>query len=236
MAPKSRDTFPVREGIPRLMVPYPPLRHRFWAWVYNRTAFAYDWGVAVAWQWKLGGQPIHRQTYLEKIQLEPGDLVLETAVGTGSNFEFLPAHAQYVGLDISYQMLRRCARNLKKWGRNAQLIQGDAQRLPFLDDVFDAVYHMGGLQFLTHPQHALAEALRVTKPGGRIWMIDEAYSIPALLRHIADRKQGVRGQPLSPQQKMEALPHLLPATAEDIHAELISNGELYMLSYRKRNV
>ncbi len=234
-APHTGDSFPIQGNIPRLIAPQTPFRHRFWAWVYNQIAFAYDWGVAVAWQWKLGGQPIDRHAYLDNIQLNPGELVLETAVGTGANIEFLPTHAEYVGLDISYPMLRRCARRLKKAGRNAYLVQGDAQWLPFFDDTFDAVYHMGGLQFLANPHHALTEALRVTKPGGRIWMIDEAYAFPTLLTQVSERKQGFHARTLSPlQQGTEILEQSLPATAEDIHTELISNGELYLLSYRKR--
>lgn len=201
-----------------------PFRHRFWAWVYNRTAFAYDWGVSFAWRLPLGGQPIDRQAYLEKIDLHPGMQVLETAVGTGANLQHFPAHAQYVGLDISYAMLRRCQDNLARWGREAALVQGDAQTLPFREGVFDAVVHMGGLQFLTQPQRALEEAWRVTRPGGRIWIVDEAYSIPGLVRRSA-RVPETTGA--------DALRSLIPALSDDIHAELISHGELYFLSFRK---
>ncbi|NUM48869.1 MAG: methyltransferase domain-containing protein [Anaerolineales bacterium] len=226
------ERFPVEDGIPRLLPPQIPFRHRFWAWVYNQTAFAYDWGVAFAWGLKLGGQPIERRTYLEKIKLKPDALVLETAVGTGLNIQQLPAHARYVGLDISFAMLQRCQKNLAGWGREATLVQGDAQWLPFREGVFDAVYHMGGLQFLAEPQRALAEALRVTKPGGHIWMVDEAYSVPRLVRHARGM---IPPRGTAPAQTgVEALSALVPPSADDIHAELISNGELYFLSFRKR--
>ena len=225
LASAQGEVFPVRHGIPRLVGARLPFRHRFWAWVYNRTAFAYDWGVSFAWRLSLGGQPIDRQAYLEKIDLHPGEWVLETAVGTGANLQHFPSHAHYVGLDISYAMLRRCQDNLARWGREAALVQGDAQALPFREGVFDAVVHMGGLQFLTHPQQALEEAWRVTRPGGRIWMVDEAYSIPSLVRRSAR-------PPLA--TGAEALRSLVPALSDDIHAELISHGELYFLSFRKR--
>jgi SAM-dependent methyltransferase len=227
IAPQTGETFGVHAGMPRLLPARTPFRHRFWAWVYNRMAFAYDWGVAVAWRLPLGGQPIDRHAYLEKIDLQPGELVLETAVGTGANLQHLPAHARYVGLDISLAMLRRCQKNLARWGRKAALVQGDAQALPFRDGVFEAVYHMGGLQFLTAPHTALAEAWRVTRPGGRIWIVDETYSIPGLVRRSPDRGR-------LPSGGVEALRGLVPAPAIDIHAELISNGELYFLSFRKR--
>ncbi|GAB4579451.1 MAG: class I SAM-dependent methyltransferase [Anaerolineales bacterium] len=227
VAPKHGATFPIREGIPTLMMAHIPFSHRFWAWVYNRTAFAYDWGVAFAWRLPLGGHPIDRQAYLEKIEIHPGAWVLETAIGTGANLQHLPAHARFVGVDVSFNMLRQCQKNLVRWRREADLIHADAQALPFQAGIFDVVYHMGGLQFTAQPQQALAEALRVTKPGGRIWMIDEAYSIPRLVRCSAG------GKAIPHEVGLNELITLVPASADNIHAEWISDGELYLLHYRK---
>ena len=47
-------------------------------------------------------------------------------------------------------------------------VQGDAMKLPFADGEFDAVTISFGLRNVQHPQKALAEMYRVTKPGGRI--------------------------------------------------------------------
>ena len=235
IAEECGERYPIRQGIPSLVqTKSTPIRHRFWAWVYNRIAFAYDWGVSIAWKWKLGGQPIERLSYLEKIDIQPGSLVLETAVGTGANLRALPNHARYIGLDISFNILRQCQKNLQRWDRAAELIHGDAQFLPFGEGLFDVVYHMGGLQFLTDPQQAFAEALRVVKPGGRIWMIDETYSIPALGRRIPDRVRMPRQSFTHPGRAVDNLPGLVPPPAEDVRAELISNGELYILSFRKK--
>lgn len=217
--------FPIREGIPCLLPVQAPLRHRFWGWVYNRMAFAYDWGVAFAWRLPLGGHPIEREAYLEKIEIAPDAWVLETAVGTGANLRHLPAAAHYVGLDISLGMLKCCQKNLARWGREAALVQGDAQMLPFREGTFDAVVHMGGMQFLARPQAALAEALRVVNPGGRIWIVDEAYSIPGLAR---------RGGGKGTASPLDTLQALVPSSATEIHAEWISNGELYFLRFRKK--
>ncbi|HLF90620.1 MAG TPA: methyltransferase domain-containing protein [Anaerolineales bacterium] len=236
IAQESGEAFPVRDGIPSFVISKKtPHSHRLWAWVYNQVAFAYDWGAAVTWKYKLGGQSINRQTYLEKIHIQSEAIVLETAVGTGANIHALPAHAHYIGLDISLNMLRRCQHNLAIWEREVELIHGDAQTLPFAENQFDVVVHMGGLQFIKAPQKALSEALRVTKPGGRIWMIDEAYSIPSLIRRVPEQERTRLGQrqPLSA-RVVEMLPNIVPPPAVDINAELISNGELYMLSFRKK--
>ena len=236
IAQESGQAFPIHDGIPSFVISKKtPYTHRLWAWVYNRIAFAYDWGAAVAWKYKLGGQPIQRQTYLEKIHIQSDAIVLETAVGTGANIYALPAHARYIGLDISLNMLRRCQHNLAIWEREGELIHGDAQALPFAENLFDVVYHMGGLQFIKAPQQALSEALRVAKPGGRIWMIDEVTSIPSLVGRAPGRVRTRLGQWLThPGRAVEMLPNIVPHPAADINAELISNGELYMLSFRKK--
>lgn len=223
----ARAAFPVRNGIPSLF----PLsarspRHRFWEWVYNRVAFAYDWGVEVGWKLKLGGHPISRQAYIETIRIAPGDLVLETAVGTGANLLLLPQHARYVGLDISFNMLLRCQKNLAGAGRKAELVHGDAQFLPFKSNLFDVVFQMGAMQFLSDPGMALAEALRVAKPGGRIWIVDESYSLPTVLKRARSAPAAPRG--------IRALAQVVPPPGEHIQVESLCNDELYHLSFRKK--
>ncbi|MFQ5617209.1 MAG: class I SAM-dependent methyltransferase, partial [Anaerolineales bacterium] len=217
----------LQDGVPSFLEAQTPKRHKFWEWVYNRVAFGYDLGVRIGWQLALGGAPIERRSYIDKIRVRPGDRVLETAAGTGANIGLLPNHAHYFGLDISRNMLHRCQKNLHKWGREAELIHGDAQFLPFRDGVFDVVYHVGGIQFFDAPREGIREMLRAAKPGGRIWVIDETYSLPRTLKRALgnrapSRPGGVAG-----------LRWLAPPTGEDARIEIISKGELYCLSFKK---
>jgi len=46
-------------------------------------------------------------------------------------------------------MLRRCQRNLERWRRRAYLFHSVAERLPFSRDVFDCVFHVGGINHFT---------------------------------------------------------------------------------------
>jgi ubiquinone/menaquinone biosynthesis C-methylase UbiE len=225
----GRQRYPYRDGIFTFLPDGPaPIRHRFWQWVYDRLAFGYDWGVRFAWGLPLGGSPIRRADYLDRIEIQPGQAVLDTAAGTGGNIEHLPDHADYTLLDISRNMLTACKNNLHRWGRHAYLVQADAARLPFYSDSFDAAIHMGGLQFLSNPAEGIFEMCRVTRPGGLVWIIDEAYSIPRL---VSQPRYKLLRQPS--RDKIERLRELLPPNAVDIQIELISGGELYYLHFRK---
>lgn len=99
------------------------------------------------------------------VAVQPGEQVLDLAAGTGTSSEpFAAAGAQVVPCDFSLGMLGA--------GRRARprlpFVAGDATRLPFADAAFDAVTISFGLRNVVDPDVALAEMLRVTRPGGRL--------------------------------------------------------------------
>jgi demethylmenaquinone methyltransferase/2-methoxy-6-polyprenyl-1,4-benzoquinol methylase len=69
-----------------------------------------------------------------------------------------------VALDFSPGMIAEGRRRYPK----IEFIEGDAEKLPFADDTFDAVTISFGLRNVEHPKVALAEMYRVLKPGGRL--------------------------------------------------------------------
>ena len=84
--------------------------------------------------------------YLDELEVKDGDRVLEVSVGTGRNLQFLPRGAQYFGLDISWGMLKQCQRNARKWNLDVALFMGNAECLPFKKELFDVVFHFGGIK------------------------------------------------------------------------------------------
>jgi demethylmenaquinone methyltransferase / 2-methoxy-6-polyprenyl-1,4-benzoquinol methylase len=103
----------------------------------------------------------------------PGDRVLDLAAGTGTSaLSFTATGADCVACDFSLGMLRagqsrRAGRPPRGGGRLAP-VAGDALRLPFRDEAFDAVTISFGLRNVASPGAALAEMRRVTRPGGRL--------------------------------------------------------------------
>ena len=115
---------------------------------------------------------------------QPGELVLDLAAGTGtSSRTFTAGGATCVACDFSLGMLQVGARRMRSPGRRAEaarpqaggaggpglrFVAGDALQLPFRDQAFDAVTISFGLRNVADPGAALAEMLRVTRPGGRL--------------------------------------------------------------------
>ena len=107
---------------------------------------------------------------LEMLDLSPGDAVLDVACGPG-NFTRSFARAVgeagvVVGLDASLSMLERALQ--EGVPPNVAYVRGDATRLPFADEAFDAVCCFAALYFISDPLRALDEMTRVLKPGGRV--------------------------------------------------------------------
>ena len=100
-----------------------------------------------------------------------GAHALDLGAGTGDlAHEFHRAGAaRVVGLDVSAAMLLRAQ---EKYGGEADWAQGDALRLPFADESFDALASAFVLRNLVDLPAALAEMARVLRPGGRLVALD----------------------------------------------------------------
>lgn len=113
-----------------------------------------------------GGKLIDRRektAVLEALGPLEGKRILEIACGTG-RFTVLLADqgAEVVGLDISEPMLQRGRRKADGDGA-PEFIRGDASRLPFPDDHFDAVVAMRFFHLTENPHAFLAEMRRVSR-------------------------------------------------------------------------
>ncbi len=124
-----------------------------------------------------------------------GGNVLISGIGTGLDLPHLPPDNQYVGLDLTRAMLDRAT--ARQHPLQLTLVQGDSQRLPFDDASFDHVILHLILAVVPHPEHCLAEAARVLKPGGTLQVLDKFLRpdekapmrrlANILIRHIATR-------------------------------------------------
>ena len=101
--------------------------------------------------------------------------------------EHLPGWVRGVGVDLSAGMLERARRRRAELGmRGLDLRVMDARRLGFPDGSFEAVYLPLILTVVEDGARVLAEASRVTAPGGRIVVADrfwpEGRARPAVAR------------------------------------------------------
>ena len=123
----------------------------------------------------LGQDRWWRRVVAREVGARRGQLVLDLAAGTGtSSVTFTTAGANCVACDFSLGMLRVGDRRLRsspppRPGAGAvRFTAGDALALPFGDGVFDAVTISFGLRNVASPATAIAELLRVTRPGGKL--------------------------------------------------------------------
>jgi ubiquinone/menaquinone biosynthesis C-methylase UbiE/DNA-binding transcriptional ArsR family regulator len=127
--------------------------------------------------------------------LEPENLsdLLDIGTGTGRILELFGKHGvNAVGLDASREMLAVARANLAKAGvANCYVRQGDMYRLPWNGPSFDAVTIHQVLHFADEPGHAIAEAARVLRPGGKLVIADFApHQLDQLRTQHAHRRLG----------------------------------------------
>jgi SAM-dependent methyltransferase len=102
-------------------------------------------------------------------RIRAGQRVADLACGTGVvAVTAARLGASVTGLDLTPELLTRARLNANTAGVQIDFHEGDVERLPFEDAQFDVVVSQFGHMFAPRPEVALAEMLRVLKPGGTL--------------------------------------------------------------------
>jgi demethylmenaquinone methyltransferase / 2-methoxy-6-polyprenyl-1,4-benzoquinol methylase len=113
---------------------------------------------------------------VEMSAVRKGGRVLDVAGGTGDLSSLFLSRVGESGevwlTDINHEMLARGRDRLIDAGRVLPAVQCDAERLPLRDGCFDCAIVGFGLRNMTHKDKALAEMLRVVRPGGRVLVLE----------------------------------------------------------------
>jgi ubiquinone/menaquinone biosynthesis C-methylase UbiE/uncharacterized protein YbaR (Trm112 family) len=226
----SGERFPVRDGIPILLdeSKVSGFNQRYQG-IYNRVAGLYDAGIKLFAYLAGGGEEHFRGEYLRELEVQEGDRILEVSVGTGANLHYLPVKATYFGLDISWGMLKRCQRNLKRWQREAELILGNAEELPLHDELFDTVFHVGGINAFNDPAKAICEMIRVAKAGAKIMIVDETAKMIESIAWMPSARKWLQEHG----ERFSAPVGLVPEEMRDVQARDFAKGNMYCLTFRK---
>ena len=140
-------------------------------WLYDLFAPRYDAAKRLEPHYE---QALLAGPLLDEIAPLRSPMVLDVATGSGRLPLALLEHPDFQGriiaIDLSRGMLGVAARKLPGRAQRCLLLRCPAQALPFEDGSFDAVTCFEALEFMTRPEAALAELLRVLRPGGLLFI------------------------------------------------------------------
>jgi uncharacterized protein len=231
--PSCAKTFPIVNGIPRF-VDYTSLTgfDRRFAGLYDWFSIVYRLFSKVAFPFIGTTEDKARFEILDRLQ--PCGKVLEVSIGPGVNLPYLreyPAVREIYGLDISTGQIDRCRSYAMQQGWPVNLYQGNAEALPFQENTFDTVFHVGGINFFNDKHKAITEMIRVAKPGAKIIICDETergargyeVTLPGFTQSFKEKRETVR-PPVD----------LIPPEMEEIRLdERVWNGWFYCIEFRK---
>jgi SAM-dependent methyltransferase len=118
------------------------------------------------------------------------EAALDSGCGAGAlAFALAPYVAQVVGADVDEECLEA---GRARAPANVRLVTGDAQELPFGYGTFDIAGSHRVLHHVRRPELAVSELARVTRPDGKILVVDQLGSIDPLRNLEMDRFERLR--------------------------------------------
>ena len=109
---------------------------------------------------------------------------LEIGIGQGRTLPFYPRNIRLTGIDLSGVAVDLAERRARELGLDVTLRRCDAAALPYPDEHFDTVVFCYALCTIPDDRAAVAEAVRVLRPGGSLLLIEHVRSPNRIVRAI----------------------------------------------------
>lgn len=228
-----KKDFPIVKGIPHFIQPEALTGfNRHFMRMYNWFSWGYRLFSKLAFSYIDMDEETGRREITDRL-IPGGGRVLEVSIGPGVNLPYLMDRTdvgEVFGLDISLGQLQRCQSYVAKNGWGVDLFLGNGEQLPFEDESFEGVFHVGGINFFNNKKSAINEMIRVAKPGARILIADETEKgAQGYEKLIPGFKKSFGGK------RKEIVPPLDLVPMQMLETRLFDvwKGWLYCLEFRK---
>ena len=160
---------------------------------------------------------------------------LYVSIGTGVDLNHLLANIDLTaldltGADLSLGMLARCRNVWRKKATGLDLVHCNAEDLPFANNMFDVVFHVGGINFFSDKQKAINEMLRVAKPGTKIMIADETTDF---IQQQYKKSLFTRDYFQDTDFDLTQIENCIPETVQEKKTRLLWNNRFYCITFRK---
>ncbi len=125
-----------------------------------------------------------RKTVVDMAGVKERDFILEVGCGTGFTTAEIVNRAgeeNVVAVDLTPEQMKKAVAKFS----NTVFMRGDAENLPFKDNLFDAAISAGSIEYWPNPQKGIEEMVRVTKSGGRVVILAPRKPDSFLARRFA---------------------------------------------------
>jgi SAM-dependent methyltransferase len=192
--------------------------------------------------------PLKKLSY-ERLSVSKESLLLDVGCGPGMDVFALAgmigSSGLVVGIDFKIAMLRQALATREQSIGKDCFIQGHGLNLPFKDEAFDSCRSERLFMHLDQPERTLAEMIRVTKPGGKIVVIDTDWCslsidtpFPAIERTLSEYrltrvlKNGYSGRSLYRQFSHCGLTHI----QAEVYPISVTDPELFYFLTMQRTI
>lgn len=146
----------------------------------KQEGWRYEWHIGAAMERakylsevsELPAVLLYKQLTFELLDIQPGHWVLDVACGTGQDAIWLARRVgdegKVIGVDINQGLIEQAQHEFADLDLPLVFRQADMCQLDFEANRFDGCRTDRALQHLEDPEIAIAEMVRVTRPGGRV--------------------------------------------------------------------
>ena len=203
--------------------------------MYDWMSTGYDLAETIVGKLKYGNAIDNmRSEIMSKLEWRDNCSVLYVSIGTGKDLQFIPERINkktldMVGADISMGMLKKCKKKYDKQ-LNLSLINCCAEDLPFKDNEFDIVFHVGGINFFNDKALAIQEMIRVARNDTTILIADETEDfIEKQYKKNNLSKKYFQGESFD----FKDIESAIPRGVKDLKTELMWKNKFYCITFKK---